>query len=181
MQDGAIGRRYARALALAFESADAETLRQVEGELSSLGALLEQKGDFRQAMLNPSFGVTERKAVLASIAEAHGFQPATRTFIQLLIDKDRIRSLPAIARSFRDEVDARTGRVRARIVSARPLDDATMNDLVQALQKKTGKLVVPEVEVDPNVISGVQARIGGLVFDATVRSQLERLKSDFMQ
>jgi len=182
MQDGAIGRRYARALSLALEGADQATLQQVEAELSAVAALLsEKRGDLREAMLNPSFGANDRKAILEKVADAHNFQVGTRTLLLLLVDKDRIRSLPAVAESFRDEVDARTGRVRAHIATARPLDEGALKALVSALERKVGKAVIPEVEVAPEVISGVQARIGGLVFDATVRSQLNRLQSEFMQ
>ena len=63
--------------------------------------------------------------------------------------------------------------------SARELTSAALSSIVAGLEKRTGKTVVAEVAVDPSVIAGVQARIGGLVFDATVRSQLDRLKEEF--
>ena len=146
-----------------------------------MAALLDKRSghaEFRQAMLNPSFRADERKAVLKSLAEAHKFDEITSSFVRLLVDKDRIADLPIVARSFRDEVDGKVGRVRATIVSAKPLSPTALAEIVRGLEGRTGKKVIPDVSVDASVIAGVQARIGGLVFDATVRSQLERLRAD---
>lgn len=180
MQDGTIGRRYARALAVSLDEAkQGDALSQVESQLSALGAMLEKNGhaDLREAMFNPSFSVQERKTVLADIAESNGFHPVAARMLELLVDKERIQYLPAIAHAFRDEVDSRVGQVRAHVKSASALSDDALNKLVQQLEKRTGKKVLPQVEVDPAVISGVSARIGGQVFDNTVSGQLDRIRS----
>lgn len=178
--DGTIGRRYARALALTLEEmGDDKALPHVEEQLSALASLLDKGGhtDFREAMLNPSFSLEDRRAILDAICEAHGFHAVTRKLLALLVDKDRIQYLPSIARAFRAEVDQRVGRVRAVITSAKGLEQAALDELVKALEQKTGRRVLPEVHVDPAVISGVSARIGGQVFDNTVKAQLDRMRS----
>jgi F-type H+-transporting ATPase subunit delta len=182
MQEGTIGRRYARALSLSLEGQDEDRLKKVDEQLTAVAHLLDRRGGhvaFRQAMLNPSFSRDQRKVVLSEIGKAHGFDPAVATFLSLLVEKDRLPHLPSIARAFRGEVDARIGRVRATIVTAKALEPSDLTTIIAGLEKKTGKKVVPDVEVDPSVIAGVQARIGGLVYDATVRAQLERLRTEF--
>ena len=182
MQEGTVGRRYARALVLALEGASSDTLAKIEDELSSLAALFDRRTgnvEFRQAMLNPSFSSAQRRKVLDGIADAHKFEAITKTFLALLVEKDRIPQLPSIAYAFRDEVDQRVGRVRATILTARELSAASLADIVRGLEKRTGKKVVPDVAIDPSVIAGVKAQIGGLVFDATVKSQLDRLRQEF--
>jgi F-type H+-transporting ATPase subunit delta len=180
MQDSSIGRRYARALALALgEKADLKQLQKIEGELSALAALLDKNADFdefRQAMLNPSFSPEDRLAILRGIADANKFEDVTKRLLDLLVEKERVPYLPSIARAFRAEVDERSGQVRAHITTARVLKDGDLSKLVAALEKKTGKTVVPEVEVEPEILGGVQATIGGYVFDNSVRSQLERMR-----
>ncbi len=182
-----IGRRYARALVLALGEGDAnaEALTRVENELSALAALMSSKAgegnaEFRHAMLNPSFSAKDRAAILDSVVTEHKFHDVTQRFVALLVEKERVPSLPSIANAFRNEVDERLGRVRATITSARPLDDSTLNTMVKALEKKTGKTVVPETVVDARVISGVSARIGGTVYDRTLRAQLDRLASSLV-
>ena len=182
MQEGTVGRRYARALLSSLEKEGEDKLKKVEGELSALAALLDRRtghGDLRQAMFNPIFNVEQRKAVLKAIADAHQLDAATARFLMLLVDKDRVPQLPAIAEAFRDEVDAKVGRVRATILTAKPLSSSALADIVRGLEKRTGKKVIPDVAVDPAVIAGVRAKIGGTVFDATVRARLDTLRAQF--
>ena len=151
MQEGTVGRRYARALIATLESEGQEKLQKVEEELSAIAGLLDKRTgnvEFRQAMLNPSFNAEQRKAVLKDIAESHKLEDTTSKFVRLLVEKDRLRDLPVIARAFRDEVDARVGRVRATILSAKPLSPSALADIVRGLEKQTGKKVVPDVAVD---------------------------------
>lgn len=187
MQDSTIGRRYARALAQAMGEADqekdyaswaqhTESLSRIEKELSALSALYEQPGPFRESMRNPSFLVAERRAILDEVGQAHGFQENTKNLLRLLVDRGRIQYLPSIAQAFREEVDAHIGQVRAEIITAQDLDGETLSQIVSSLEKKTGKTVLPEVKTDASVISGITARIGGLVFDGTVKSRIERMK-----
>ncbi len=182
MQEGTIGRRYARALALALEGAGEGRLTSIEEQLSAVGSALDrQTGNvmLRQTMFNPSFSGAQREKVIEEIGTAHHFDPTTVSFLRLLVDKGRISHVQSIALSFRNEVDARIGRVRATITTAKALSPGDLAAIVAGLEKKTGKKVVPDVEVDPSLIAGVQARVGGLIYDATVKSQLERLRNDF--
>jgi F-type H+-transporting ATPase subunit delta len=183
VQEGTIGRRYARALALAVvgegkASDKAAQLKKVEEELHALGSAMEAKGDLRESMANPSFSPAQRRAIVKAISEQANLSPETRVILDILVEKERVQQLPSIARAFRSEVDERTGRVRATLTSARPLDDGTKGAIVAALEKRTGKSVLAELNVDPSVIAGVSARIGGIVYDSTVRSQLERLRDN---
>ena len=178
MQESTIGRRYARALAESIGKSE-DALAKVDAELSALGTLMEDKGsDLRQAMLNPSFQAKDRQAILDVIVKGNNFQAATDVFLRLIVEKDRLPYLALIARCFTDEVDERLGRVRAQITSAKTLDAGSLKSIVTSLEKRTGKTVLPEATVDAAVISGVSARIGGLVFDGTLRSQLDRLKTE---
>lgn len=181
MQHGAIGRRYARALILAMSSASPQTLSKVETELTSLGELLslrDAKNGFRQLMLNPLFAAEERLKVLEKIAQNYQFEEITTRLLKLLVEKDRIEQLPAVAHAFQKEADIKLGRVRAIVQTAKALDEAGLQNIVNALKKKTQKEVLPEVVVDDSLIGGVRAQIGGFVYDATVKYQLERLKNN---
>ena len=191
MQDGTIGRRYARALSLSLGDGElsaggataersVELLRRIEGELNALAEALEQRAgntDFRQAMLNPSFGRDARRRILDAVCERHGLSEPVRRMLRLLNDKERLPFLPQVARAFAHEVDERSGQVRAHITSARVLAEAQVASIVKSLEGRTGKKVVPELEVEPEIIGGVKARVGGLVFDNSVQSQIGRMRS----
>jgi F-type H+-transporting ATPase subunit delta len=72
-------------------------------------------------------------------------------------------------------VDVEAGRVEARVASARPLDAAAQAALQSALSRRVGSEVVLALEVDPTLIGGVVARVGDLLFDGSIRTQLENL------
>jgi len=183
MQDGTIGRRYARALALSLgDDASDAALRQVASELSALAELMQQRTgntDFRQVLLNPSFPTEARLAILEAIGKDNKFADSTNRLLHLLVVKGRVQYLPQIASAFAAEVDERSGRVRAHITSARVLDDKQVEAIVNTLEKRTGKKVIPELEVEPEIIGGVSARVGGVVFDNSVKSQLDRMRHAF--
>jgi F-type H+-transporting ATPase subunit delta len=94
-----------------------------------------------------------------------------------LLDRRRIVLLPAIARAYRDLTDAHVGRVRAEVTSAQELTPATLDRVRRSLEQRTGKKVIIKSAVDPDLIGGVVARVGDLVLDGSVRTQLEDLRT----
>jgi len=180
MEDGIIGRRYARAFAETLEEAGASAkLQEVSDELAALAAALADKTSIlRQTMRDPTFSIKDRAGVMEAIATEKNFAAETKRFLDLLVKQDRIRFLGAISDAFAVEVDQRIQQVRAHIVSARPLEGKMAQEIIAALEKRTGKRVIADVEVDPSVIGGVRAHMGGLVFDGTIRAQLDRMQRD---
>ncbi len=64
----------------------------------------------------------------------------------------------------------------AEIRSAIPLDSATVDRLVAALSKATGKQLEVKTIVDPDIIGGVVAKVGDVVIDGTVARRLTALR-----
>jgi F-type H+-transporting ATPase subunit delta len=98
-------------------------------------------------------------------------------FAVLLVERGRIAFLPMISRAYQELTDLQLGRVRAVVSSARPLDVVTEAEIQRALERRTGKKVLMKTEVDPSLIGGVVARVGGLVLDGSLRTRLDQLGS----
>jgi F-type H+-transporting ATPase subunit delta len=88
--------------------------------------------------------------------------------------------LPAIARELRAMVDERAGRVRGVVTSARRLSDENVANIQAALEKISGKKVQLERREDPELLGGVVAKIGDVVYDGSVRTQLEIMRERFL-
>jgi F-type H+-transporting ATPase subunit delta len=73
------------------------------------------------------------------------------------------------------------GRVRAKVTSAVPLDEAAARLLAEKIAGATKAQVVVERAVDPALIGGVVAQVGSLVYDGSVRTQLEQLRRTLKQ
>jgi F-type H+-transporting ATPase subunit delta len=64
------------------------------------------------------------------------------------------------------------------VVAAGPLSDEQRERLRRALAARAGREVELEVRVDPALIGGAIARVGGLVFDGSLRTQLAQLRDN---
>lgn len=171
---GSVARRYARALfRIGVDQASFETLGK---QLDELGAVYRGAPELRQTMESPVFKPSEKRAILEKILPRVAPSRLVQNFALLLLDRGRIGSLPAIARAYQELADAHAGRVRAQVVSAAPLDPATLAGVQRALEKRTGKKVLIETAVDPELIGGVVARVGDLVLDGSVRNKLADLR-----
>jgi F-type H+-transporting ATPase subunit delta len=172
---GSVARRYARALfGIGVDAGNYETLGR---EIDDLAGLLSASSELRNALENPVFKLDEKRAVLEQILPRVTPTAEVRRFILLLLDRRRLVLLPAIARAYRDLADAHAGRVRARVTSAEPLSAAAVEGVRRALAQRTGKQVIVETDVDPELIGGIVARVGDLVLDGSVRTQLADLRT----
>jgi len=175
MRVSAVARRYARALfSIAQEEGSAEAVRR---ELDGLLRLLDENRGLHDAIFRPLHPASERRAVLRAVCERLGTSKLLRNFCAFLIDQRRVVELDAIRQAYGQLADLEAGRTRARVVSATPLDDAQRSRLQRALSERTGKQVQLEERVDPKLIGGAVASVGGLLFDGSLRTQLEQLRT----
>ena len=77
---------------------------------------------------------------------------------------------------FQKFADELKGVARASLVSATELSSETVDKIRSALSKRTGKDIILEVEQDPELIGGIVTRIGDLVLDGSVRTQLLNMR-----
>jgi F-type H+-transporting ATPase subunit delta len=172
---GSVARRYARALfAIGVDKGSYEAFGR---ELAALAETYADAPELREALSNPVFRFDQRVAILDKLLPRVAPSPELRSFAQLLLDRRRIGALPAIARAYKEMVDEKLGRVQALVTSAKPLDPGTAASVQRALERRTGKKVVLESTVDPSLIGGIVARVGDLVFDGSLRTRLETLRS----
>ncbi len=67
--------------------------------------------------------------------------------------------------------------VLAEVRTALPLDDGQRAEIATRLRRLTGSQVEMDETVDPDLIGGIAVRIGDRLYDASVRSRLERLRA----
>ncbi len=171
---GSIARRYAKAL---FSLADEQgQVEQWSSGLEGLGRALASSPELRDTLASPLFEKDQRRAVVGELAKALGLAETVRDFLLLLADRDRLAYLPAVVQNFRDLADARLGRVRARVTSAVPLAPEDAKRIAEKLAQAEKAQVIVETAVDPALLGGVVAQVGSLVYDGSVRSQLEELR-----
>jgi F-type H+-transporting ATPase subunit delta len=169
-----VARRYARAL---LEASAPGAVVGIADQLTALATLVTSNAALADVAQNPAYSRAQRHGVVEGLIQL--LKPETQTlpnFLRLLIDRHRLRILPDIARLFRDMADERAGRVRGTVVSAVPLDPEAVRQLEATLSRIVQKKVVLDTRVDREVLGGVSTQVGSVVFDGTLRTQLDDLK-----
>jgi F-type H+-transporting ATPase subunit delta len=96
-------------------------------------------------------------------------------FLRLVIDRHREPLLPDIAATWQAILDERANRQTATITSATALDRTMVASLGQALERATGKTIVIEEKVRPDLLGGLVVQTGDLVMDASLKTRLGNL------
>jgi len=180
MVNVSIARRYARALLdVATEAGRADAVSE---QLSSFSSALAHNRELTDVLFNPAFSREQRARVVEALLKAIGpVETVLANSMRLLVDRNRLGYLPDIARLYRDMADAHAGRVRGQVTSAVPLPADTLQKLAGNLKELTQRNVVLEAKVDPSVLGGVAAQVGSVLYDGTLRTQLEALRRELKQ
>lgn len=175
MSDILVARRYAEAMIDVATEQDA--VEQVGKDLAAFDALLkDHDGQLYSALCTPVFSGKERTDVLEALLPKLGMHALTSNFIQLVNAKSRLYAIGEIAKVYGDIADERAGRVTVRVTTAEAMSDAIAQEVRDAMTKATGKEVILQADVDATLIGGMIARVGGKVYDSSIRSRLRDIE-----
>jgi F-type H+-transporting ATPase subunit delta len=163
---------YARAL---FEAAkEGDALDRVHEELDEFADALDTDRNLQVFLFSPYFSSEEKKdGVRRIVSDA---DERLLNFLELLAERHRMPALLRIRRNF-DAMWAEENKLLPVIVtSAVDLDETLVQDIGRSIEEQTGRRVELSSKVDPDVLGGLQVRVGNMVLDATVRNRLEQLR-----
>ncbi len=165
-------RRYADA---AFEIGRADgTLEVWERDLATLRAALGDE-QLRRLVEHPAVPFAEKEKVLRQVAKNVTAEPLSLAL--LMVRRGRPGAIDAMVDRFAELVRRERGISLAEVRTARPLDDAQRTAITQRLRELTGDKIEMNEVVDDALIGGISVRIGDRLYDASVRSRLERLRA----
>ncbi|HLT29537.1 MAG TPA: ATP synthase F1 subunit delta [Myxococcaceae bacterium] len=175
----ALSRRYARALLEV--SIEENSVEVVAERLQALASAFEESAELRSVLTSPSYDREVRLKVLQALLASAGKVPTSlENTLRLLNDRSKLEAIPGIAREFLAFADARAGRVRGVVTSAQPLSPDQLAQLTQELAALSGKQVVVETRTDPSLIGGVSAQVGSMLYDGSLRTQLQQLRQELI-
>ena len=173
MRDIRIAKPYARAL---YEAAvEQSALEPVTADIEKLQMLVEQSAELTEfintPLLAPQFKSDTFQQLFTDV-----LHPLMLNFFKLLALKQRERFLGAIMDVFSTIVDEAAGRIVAQVTTAVPITENQEQDLIQQLSTFSGKQVRLETETNEQIQGGFIVHLGDTVFDASITTQLQRLK-----
>ena len=168
-----IARPYAEALFKA--SSNGADLNSTVAWVEELAAIAADP-QLRQLADNPKVTVEQVLDVITGVARS-ALPDAARNFLRVIIENGRLDALPEVAVQFRGIVNRLNGSSDAIVYSAFPVEDAALNDISAALQKRFGRKLNLSVKIDASLIGGVRVVVGDEVLDASVKARLEQMKA----
>ncbi len=176
MVTGSLARRYAKAIFdIGTQQGDITKLGQ---DIRSLAKAMNESAELGTALTNPAIRRSDRRKVIDGLLQVIGVQTASRNLVYILLDGERMGTLPSISRALDEMIEAKAGRVNAEVVSAKPLDPSQLSQINAVLEKLSGKKVSVTTRQDPELLGGVVAKIGDTVYDGSLRSQLRSLRDE---
>jgi F-type H+-transporting ATPase subunit delta len=174
-----ITKRYTRAL---FELAtEAQKVEAVGRDLAALQELLAADASLRDALMSPVLTRDAKAQILDTVIEASGLDSLVGHFLHILLEARKLPLVPDIVAAFGALADQATGKIRGVAVTPMPLDDADTQALAAALSQALKKEVLLDAQIDPTLRGGVVARVGNLVFDGSLRTQLMRMRETLIK
>jgi F-type H+-transporting ATPase subunit delta len=174
MNETPLSRRYAEAFADVVER-DGQ-LERARCELDAVADSLARSRPFQHLVRTSEQSRRQKRQMLRRLADRLGLLPQTARLLDYLARKRRTALLPQVARSFSQEADRRLGIQGATVTSALPLNPEQRRAIAARLEETCGARIRLEERVDESLIGGLQVRLDGRFYDASVRGELEKLR-----
>ncbi|MEN8136318.1 MAG: ATP synthase F1 subunit delta [Thermodesulfobacteriota bacterium] len=174
MNNTVLAKRYAKAL---FQVGKEEnSLDDFSKTLSKIAEIYTETPEVVDGLTNPLYPQDVREKVMEHLVGAMKASPLMANFLNFLVQKRRADVLPDIAMVFQALVDDENNMCQGTVISASKISGGLNKKIKATLEKITGKQVVVTNEIDPSIIGGIIARVGDLLLDGSIKTQLKGLE-----
>ena len=164
--------RYAKAILEL--SSETNAVDQVASDMERIVEAGNDTGDF-QVFLNSPVIKTDKKISILKVLFPE-FTELTTSFIELITKNKREYLLTEIASAFVSLLKKQNGIVPISVTSAVKLEKQTLNKILEKLKSHVDGAFEVTEEVDPSLIGGFVVRMEDKQIDASIASQLNRMK-----
>ncbi|PRH79718.1 F0F1 ATP synthase subunit delta [Streptomyces solincola] len=147
-------------------------LDDVEDELFRFGRIVGASTELRSALTDKAATGTAKAGLVRDLLGGRA-NPVTERLVARLVTAPRGRSLEAGLESLSKLAAARRDRMVAVVTSAVPLSEGQKQRLGAALAALYGRPMHLNLDVDPQVLGGIQVRVGDELIDGSVASRLD--------
>jgi F-type H+-transporting ATPase subunit delta len=156
-------------------------LDQVHADMAHLVATAKEEREFRVFLASPLIREKKKSEAFQAMFGSH-FQKLTLLFIDLLIKQGREGELSLIAEDYIRQYHVLKGVVVAEVSTAVALNEEQRNRLVAVIKNVSGKpIVVLSEQVKPEILGGLQLRVGDREYNGSLHDKLVKLHHQFDQ
>jgi F-type H+-transporting ATPase subunit delta len=177
MLKGAIARRYAEAI---FDIARRQnTIDRTLDDVREIARLFAHR-KLAYLLREPKIHA-QRKETAIRQALTDKVLPTSLNLALLVVQRELVEVMPNIAGELERLVLDYKNQAKAEVTTARPMDDAQLAEVKQALERRTGKTILISTKVQPDILGGVVARVGDQVIDGSIRTRLSVLRQQLLR
>jgi F-type H+-transporting ATPase subunit delta len=155
------------------------SLEVVKGDISAFQQTLNSSVALQNLLKNPVVNQGDKIAILRKLF-AQSFNKTTMSFFEIIVRKNRSSILETVANAFIDQFNEHNNIISATVKTAQPIDDRITTEVMQFIQKQSGKKVALTKIVDPSLIGGLVIQIGDNLYDASIAGKLNKVKQNLL-
>ena len=171
-----VGKVYSTAL---FElCTEQDKLEKVFGDYTEFEELMKNKdcAEYLRFLASPLISGKEKTESLNAVF-GNKIDGLLLDFLCLTAEKNRADKLDEIYTEFRQMYNDKLGLLEVTAVTAQPLTAELRKRLTDKLGKSTGRRIVLTEQVDKSIIGGIIVRYGNTELDSSVKTRLDKLKT----
>jgi len=169
-----IAKPYATALLDIGRSTN--TLEFITDDIKNILEIFFENQELIEYFKNPTYNKKAKIGVLNKLVEPLFINENTKKFLNLLIERSRIDTLPLIAKKYLNLV-TELGKIKlVYIKSAIPLTEKQETSIIEILKLKLNASNIKLFSaIEKNLLGGFEIKIGDNVLDFSIKSQLKQL------
>jgi F-type H+-transporting ATPase subunit delta len=172
-------KRYSQGLISAV--GDEEEFTAILEELRNFLNLLDSQEKLREVLQSHFLSSTKKKDLMDELLRTLAYRPKTARFISVCVENDRLEFFADILDYLPEHWNEEKGVSTFEVSSVVPLSGSQKERLKEKLERLEQKPVVLKFKTDPSLLGGLSIRRGNIIYDGSIRGNLDRLKENIIE
>lgn len=170
-----VSKQYAKGLWLyVSQNNEKETIYQ---ELIQVTQLIDESGEFRAFLKNPIIDSRKKISIMKEIFK--NFSLTFKKFMEICVKARRENLLKEIFGAYINIYEENKGIVRVNIITAERFDQEVINQIMAKHNLSTNDII--KEKINSKIIGGYIIEKDQELIDASIRTQLNRMRNSFKQ
>ena len=168
-----IARKYSNAL---LETALEKNLSsKIYEDLVFVCETINSNEQLQEIFYSPIVAQADKSDIVEKLFSVH-IEKITLDFVLLLIEANRTDALCEVLNQYEISYNEKNNIVKPVIISAIELNENQKNKIVEKLQNKMTKTIVPEYQINPDIIGGLIIEIDDKTVDCSLKTKFENMQ-----
>ncbi len=177
MKGTLIARRYGVGLTVSVLDREYERINR---ELESFYRAF-QETKLGEILVSYFIPMKRKKEMIEELVSRYDFHKKTRNFLILLLERNRMEIFPLVMDSFHQFWDQKHNIHTFEMITAIKINNTTVERVRKALEGKFKGEIRITPKADPSIIGGVVLKKGYIIYDGSIRRQLELIKRKIVE